>query len=100
VARVDPDDDSIERWIVRRYAYDPDRRERRHIVLAAFDNEREFNRQMLASWLELKAQQATGDAEPQEHITGTHLEPGYAARQRARRMQAKTFGRISRPPGD
>jgi hypothetical protein len=100
VARVDPDDDSIERWIVRRYAYDPDRRERRHIVLAAFDNETEFNEHMLASWLELKAQKATGDAEPQEHITGTHREPGYAARQRARRIEWKTFGRTSRPRAD
>ena len=42
VARVDPGDDSIERFIVRHYRYDPQRRERRHVVVAVFGNEREF----------------------------------------------------------
>jgi hypothetical protein len=43
VAEVDPDDDSIRRFIVRHYRYDPDRHERRHVVVAAFDSEREFD---------------------------------------------------------
>jgi hypothetical protein len=30
VPPVDPDDDSVERHGLRHYAYDPDRRERRH----------------------------------------------------------------------
>jgi len=42
VAQVDPDDDDIDRWVVRRYAYDPLRHERRHQVVAAFDNEGQF----------------------------------------------------------
>jgi hypothetical protein len=42
VARVDPDDYDIDRWVVRRYAYDPLRHERRHQVVAAFDNEGQF----------------------------------------------------------
>jgi hypothetical protein len=28
--------------VVRHYRYDPDRRQRRHVVVAAFDNESEF----------------------------------------------------------
>jgi hypothetical protein len=35
MARVDPEDDSIERFIVRRYRYDSQRRERRHVVAVA-----------------------------------------------------------------
>jgi hypothetical protein len=42
VATVDPGDDDIERYVVRHYAHDPERHERRHQVIAAFDNEGEF----------------------------------------------------------
>jgi hypothetical protein len=42
MAQVDPADDSIKRFIVRHYRYDPERRERRHVVVAAFDNEPEY----------------------------------------------------------
>jgi hypothetical protein len=41
VARVDPADDGIKRFIVRHSCYDPQRRERRHVVVAEFDNEPE-----------------------------------------------------------
>ena len=95
VAVVDADDDSIEWWIVRRYAHDPYRHERRHIVVAAFDDEFDFNACMFSSWLGLEARKAAGQDEPGEHITGVHLEPGYAARQRARRIAAKAFVRRS-----
>ncbi len=42
MARVDVEDDSIRRFVVRHYRYDPVRHERRHVVFAAFDNEAEF----------------------------------------------------------
>lgn len=42
VGRVDPDDDSLRRYIVRHYRYDPVRRERRHVVVAAFGSRWEF----------------------------------------------------------
>jgi hypothetical protein len=44
VAAVDPDDDDIQRYVVYRYAYDPGRHERRHQVVAAFDNQAEYLR--------------------------------------------------------
>ncbi|MBJ7610555.1 MAG: hypothetical protein JF887_14190 [Candidatus Dormibacteraeota bacterium] len=44
MATVDPDDDDIERYVVRRYAHDFRRHERRHQIVAAFDNKREFLR--------------------------------------------------------
>src|SRR5271166_5524637 len=38
VGMVDPDDDSICRWVVSHFRYDPARNERRNVVVAAFDN--------------------------------------------------------------
>ena len=42
VARIDAGNDDLMRYVVRRYAYDPQRRERRHQIVAAFDDEREW----------------------------------------------------------
>jgi len=42
MARVDPDDDK-RRYIVRHYRHDPERHDRRHVVVAAFDSRREFS---------------------------------------------------------
>jgi hypothetical protein len=42
MAVVDPDDDSIQRYVVWHYCYDADRNERRNVVVAAFDEEQEF----------------------------------------------------------
>jgi len=87
MATVDPDDDSIDRWVVRRYEFDPARRERRHRVVAAFDNEAEFHD--LIGRLEDEGQKAraAGQAEPTDHITGQHFPPGHRAAQQKRRLE-------------
>ena len=41
---MDLDDDSKRRFVVRRYAVDPLRRERRQVVGAVVDNRREYER--------------------------------------------------------
>ncbi len=80
---VDPDDDSIERFVVRRYAYDPERHERRHRIVAAFDNEAEFKALIRKLGDDLKERRDAGEAvDPREHITGQRYEPGYRRRQR------------------
>jgi hypothetical protein len=81
VARVDPDDDSIERFIVRHYRYDPQRRERRHVVVAAFDNEREYRACMDGVQAEIRGRREAGEpVEPGEHTSGVVHEPGYLRR--------------------
>jgi len=81
VARVDPGDDSIERFIVRHYRYDPQRRERRHVVVAAFDNEREFRACMEGVQAEIRRRREAGEpADPGEHASGVVYEPGYLRR--------------------
>ncbi len=81
MGRVEPEDDSIRRFIVRHYRYDPARRERRHVVVAAFDNEPEF----LACAERIRAEIAQRRereerADPREHASGVVCEPGYLRR--------------------
>jgi len=56
-----PGDDSIERFIVRHYRYDPQRRGRRHVVVAAFDNEPEFRACMGSVQEEIMARRECGE---------------------------------------
>jgi hypothetical protein len=81
VARVDPADDTIERFIVRHYRYDPQRRERRHVVVAVFDNEREYQACMQSVQAEIRRRREAGElVDPREHVSGTVHEPGYLRR--------------------
>jgi len=81
VAQVDPGNDDIKRFIVRHYRYDPQRRERRHVVVAVFDNEPEFRACMNSLGDEIKARRDRGEpVEPGEHASGVVHEPGYLRR--------------------
>ena len=80
---VDFDDDDIRRFVVRRYAYDPERRERRHCVVAVVDNRREFERLFDVLDDELQRRREAGEeVDPREHLSGIVMEPGYLQRQR------------------
>jgi len=78
VAQVDPKDDTIRRFIARHYRYDPARRERRHVVVAAFDNEPEFLASIERIRAEIGQRKEHGEpVDPREHATGVVYEPGY-----------------------
>ena len=80
MATVD-DDDGIRRFVVRRYAYDPARRERRHTVVAVVDNQRDFDRGFERCAGELPQRRDDGEpVEAREHISGFVMEPGHLAR--------------------
>jgi hypothetical protein len=92
MAAVDPDDDGIQRYVVRRYAYDPKRHERRHQVVAAFDDEAEFSGLIELLNRDLQRRRAAGDpVDRQEHYTGVLLEPGHRRRQQDGRLVKKAF---------
>ncbi len=81
MAQVDPKDDTRRRFVVRHYRYDPARREWRHVVVAAFDNEPEF----LACIERVRAEigqrrQRAQDVDSREHASGVVHEPGYLRR--------------------
>ena len=68
---------------MRRYAHDPQRHERRHQVVAAFDNEKEFRRLLDSLAGDLRCRRDAGEPiDPLEHYTGLMLEPGHLRRQR------------------
>lgn len=74
-------DDSIKRFIVQHYRYDPQRRERRHVVEAAFDNEREFLACIDRVRAEIERRREAGEpVDPREHASGVVHEPGYLRR--------------------
>jgi hypothetical protein len=81
VARVDPEDSSIERFIVCHYRYDPQRRERRHVVAAAFDSEREFQACFESVQAEIRRRREAGEpVDAREHASFRVYEPGYLRR--------------------
>jgi hypothetical protein len=81
MGRVEPEDDTIRRFIVRHYRYDPARRERRHVVVAAFDNEPEFLACVERVGAEIAQRREHEDGvDPREHVSGVVHEPGYLRR--------------------
>jgi hypothetical protein len=81
VAEVDPKDDTITRFLVWHYRYDPARRERRNVLVAAFDNEPEFLACVRRVEAEVKQRRQRGkDADPRERASGVVYEPGYLRR--------------------
>lgn len=81
VASVDPDDDSITRYVVWHYRYDPDRNERRNVVVAAFDNPDEWQTEVRNRAADLRARRDRGeDVDPSEKISGVCHEQGHRQR--------------------
>ena len=82
MARVDASDDSIRRFVVSHYRYDPQRHERRHVVVDAFDDEAEFLQSMESIRRDIDERRAAGGhVDRNEHASGVVYEPG--ARRRA-----------------
>jgi hypothetical protein len=81
VGRVEPDDDTIRRFIVHHYRFDPARRERRNVVVAAFDNEPEFLACVECLRAEIARRRERDEGvDPREHASGVVHEPGYLRR--------------------
>lgn len=84
---VDLHDDDRRRFVVRRYAYDPVRRERRHQVVAVVDGSRELERLIERGGAELRRRREAGeDVDPREYYSGVVLEPGHLRGQAQARL--------------
>lgn len=77
---VDPEDDSITRWVIHHYRYDRQRRQRRHVLVRAFDNPADFERVISQLQGQIEGQRTSAESDPAEHVTGTVWEPGDRAR--------------------
>jgi hypothetical protein len=79
VAEVDHNDDTIWRWVIHHYRFDPARRERRNVVVAAYDNESEFQTEFERYTQIIRDEIAGGTRSSGENLSGVTLEPGYLA---------------------
>ncbi|MGN6242304.1 MAG: hypothetical protein ACTHQ3_01350 [Motilibacteraceae bacterium] len=86
MARVDPDDESVERYVVQRYRFDPQRRERRNVTEVAFDDVEEFETYLREAAARLEAEKVAGTAESVESYSGHHRAPGHREAMRRRRL--------------
>jgi hypothetical protein len=85
VARVDPDDDSIDRGVVWWYRFDPDKNCRRNVPVAAYDNEPEWRQEIARLQADIRQLQEDGGSDDKEHAGGVWLERGYRGKVAARR---------------
>lgn len=79
MAHVDHADDTIWRWVIQHYRFDPARRERRNVIVAAYDSETEFRAEFDRYVEMIRGEIAAGNRSPQESVSGTTLEPGHLA---------------------
>ncbi len=92
MAQVDPADDSITRFIVRHYRYDPERRERRHVFVAAFDSEPEFQARVQEVAAAIRHRRdSEEDFDRHEHASGAVYEPGYLRRAANGHLQSRAI---------
>jgi len=81
MASVDPADDCVSRWVLQHYSYDPDRGQRRNVIVAAFDNRGEFGREMDRYAQLVRDASGTGQPPDGEWVSGVEWPPGYHAEQ-------------------
>ena len=87
MASVDPFDEDLDRWVVQRYRFDPERNERRHVPEIAFDSSKEMEEYVQRASIELYVLQQNGRPDNREHYSGVHWEPGHRERMAARRLE-------------
>lgn len=96
---VAPDDDSVVRFVALHHRYDTTRREWRNVVLAAFDDEGEFEAFLDAKNAELLAAQTAGERDAREHVSGVIHQPGDRARSQNRRLLRRALAHGVWSPG-
>ena len=84
---VDVRDDSLDRWYVSHYKYDPDRKQVRHVFLKAFSRQKGQMKYFALVSEGLQDRKLVEEVPRHEHISGGHYEPGNHARLRENRKQ-------------
>lgn len=99
MAEVDPNDDSIWRWVLHHYRYDSERRERRNVVVAAYSNEAEFDDALATYGRRIHDEITAGYRDRKEHVGGVIWHPGHHAEQAYGRTVRKATQRGADPRG-
>jgi len=74
------------------YRFDPERGERRNVVVAAYDNEAEFTTALEAYSRRIRAEVDSGTRDDVEHVSGVLWHPGYHAEQARGRTLRRASG--------
>lgn len=77
MAKVDPADEIVDRWIVQWYRFDPGCDERRHTIVAAFDNAAEMEAEVSRLAQQLRERRRAGVSEDVEWTSGIRHYAGY-----------------------
>lgn len=81
MAQVDLDDDTLWRWVIQHYRFDPTRNERRNVVVSVFDNAAEFETELHRYAVRVHAEITAGTRSGRENVSGLALHLGYQAEQ-------------------
>ncbi|HEX8972022.1 hypothetical protein [Oryzihumus sp.] len=100
MATVDIDDDDLRRFVVHHYRYDPERHERRHVLVGAFDDAAEARACFDRVRADLERRRETDPGfDRREHVSSRTLEPGDRRRDANSRLLRRTI-RHGVTPGD
>jgi hypothetical protein len=84
VGQIDVNDDSVIRYVLKHYKFDPSRNEYRHVVIGVFSKKREFKKLLKIAKKELESK--TGDQYRREYISGEVIFPGDLEKKRHSRF--------------
>jgi len=97
---VDPEDDDIRRFVVHHYRYDPERHERRHVLVGAFDTAAEARACFDRTSAEIeRSRESDPGFDRREYVSSRILEPGDRRREASSRLLRRSI-RHGVTPGD
>jgi len=86
VTTLDPDDDTLTRYLVQHYRFDANRGERCLVVIGAFSTQREALKFLKRKSKELLGLKSAGLADTNEYICSSIMRAGHAERATETRM--------------
>ena len=94
MAEVDPYEDSILRYAIKRHRFDSETNHFRWIYEVAFDNKREYKKRLEEAFNELEDRHVKGEAPFKEQLAGEELQIGYFKNSKIRRQERQEEGRF------
>lgn len=94
MAEVDPYDDSILRYAIKRHRFDSETNHFRWVYEAAFNNKREYEKKLEEAFNELEDRHVKGEAPFKEQLAGEELKIGYFKNSKIRRQERQEEGRL------
>jgi hypothetical protein len=87
MTKVDPSDDSIVRYVIRRHRFDAATNHFRWIDESAYDSKDEFDKSLDEAASELESRRIVGRAHEKEQVAGQKLPANYYAESLVRRKR-------------